>query len=306
MDAKDFGQLLKDHPEMLDDPKKFAAILRDIYPSEKGNVNLIITACNAGVVSMLRKSELDSLLTTRIINLLMDDYAIAEEKARWAAELWTDAYYFFRHGELREREQPKAASNAKAEKTPEAAQAKPAEAKKPVPKPAPPVAPVIEMDPSCFEIEETDSGCAITKYVGPKAEQIVIPAYINGKRVTEIRGEHWSAFEGYTNLKSVTILEGITKIGNDAFYKCTSLKSVTMPKGVTEIGERAFKGCTSLTSVTISEGVTKIEQEAFCDCKSLTSVTIPKSVTEFGGGGFHRDPMAREYGNVCDYQSCFA
>lgn len=164
MDAKDFGQLLKDHPEMLDDSKKLAAILRDIYPSEKGNVNLIITACNAGVVSMLRKSELDSLLDSRIINLLMDDYAIAEEKARWAAELWTDAYYYFQQGTLREREQPKAASSTEAEKAPSKTES--------------PVAPVTETDPNCFKA--TASSCAITKYVGPEIRQAVIPTYIKG------------------------------------------------------------------------------------------------------------------------------
>ena len=94
MNAADLGQLLKEHPEMLDDGKKFAAILRDVYPSEKGNVNQMIIAYNAGVVSMLRKSDLDSLLTSRIMRLLMDDYGIAEERARWAAELWISAYAF--------------------------------------------------------------------------------------------------------------------------------------------------------------------------------------------------------------------
>ena len=92
MDAKDFGQLLKEHPEMLDDSKKFAAILRDIYSSEKGNVNLMITSYNAGVVSILRGSDLDSLLISRIMTILMDDYNVAENKARWAAELWKGAY----------------------------------------------------------------------------------------------------------------------------------------------------------------------------------------------------------------------
>lgn len=94
MNVADFGQLIKTHPEVLDSPKTFAAFLRDIYPTEKGNVNLMITTYNAGVVSMLRSSALDSLLTSRIMTLLMDDYSISKERARWAAELWISAYAF--------------------------------------------------------------------------------------------------------------------------------------------------------------------------------------------------------------------
>ena len=68
----------------------------------------------------------------------------------------------------------------------------------------------------------------------------------------------------------VTIPEGVTKIGNWAFYDCTGLTSVTIPAGVTEIGWGAFYGCAKLTSVTIPEGVTEIERSAFDGCKKLT------------------------------------
>jgi len=92
MNTADFRQLITSHPEILDNPKVFAAFLRDVYPTEKGSVNLMITAFNAGVVSILRSGVPASLLSARITSLLMDDYSIAEEKARWAADLWINAY----------------------------------------------------------------------------------------------------------------------------------------------------------------------------------------------------------------------
>lgn len=55
-------------------------------------------------------------------------------------------------------------------------------------------------------------------------------------------------------MTSVTIPEGVTKIGDYAFQYCSSLTSVTIPEGVTTIGEGAFYGCSALTSVTF-EGV---------------------------------------------------
>ncbi|MBQ9085097.1 MAG: leucine-rich repeat domain-containing protein [Clostridia bacterium] len=57
-----------------------------------------------------------------------------------------------------------------------------------------------------------------------------------------------------------------------AFYNCDNLTSVTIGNGVTRIGYSAFSGCTSLTSVTIGNGVTSIGERAFYYCTSLTSI----------------------------------
>ena len=64
--------------------------------------------------------------------------------------------------------------------------------------------------------------------------------------------------------------------------------NLVIPDGVTSIGDYAFYGCTSLTSVTIHDSVTSIGVNAFCDCTSLTSVTIPDSVTSIGNHAFFR------------------
>ena len=44
---------------------------------------------------------------------------------------------------------------------------------------------------------------------------------------------------------------------------CSSLISVTILDGVTSIGDNAFDGCSSLTSVTIPDSVTSIARTAF-------------------------------------------
>ena len=84
----------------------------------------------------------------------------------------------------------------------------------------------------------------------------------------------------------MTIPDGVTTIGDEAFCECESLTSVTIPDSVTSIGDEAFCRCWSLTSVTIPDGVTTIGNYAFLDCKALTSVTIPRSVTSIGEYAF--------------------
>ncbi len=90
-----------------------------------------------------------------------------------------------------------------------------------------------------------------------------------------------------SSIKSVVIEEGVTSIGDYAFYGCSSLTSVTISNSVTSIGYRAFYNCSSLTSITIPDGVTSIGYSAFYNCSSLTSIDIPNSVTSIGEWAFY-------------------
>ncbi|MCR5532413.1 MAG: fibronectin type III domain-containing protein [Paludibacteraceae bacterium] len=119
-----------------------------------------------------------------------------------------------------------------------------------------------------------------------------------------------------------TIPNGVTSIGDFAFYVCSGLTSVTVGNSVTSIGEYAFAVCPSLTSINVASdnlnycsedgilfnkdksiliqypasknnteydipnSVTSIGECAFFGCSGLTSVTIPNSVTCIGGDAF--------------------
>ena len=92
--------------------------------------------------------------------------------------------------------------------------------------------------------------------------------------------------ENGNQIRSVLMENGVTGIGNFAFFECISLTSMTIPDSVTCIGNCAFKDCSSLASVTIPDGVASIGVYAFCGCTSLKSVTIPDSVTSIGDYAF--------------------
>ena len=103
--------------------------------------------------------------------------------------------------------------------------------------------------------------------------------YSNGSSVPWYRSR--------SSIKSVTIPNSVTSIGDYAFFNCSSLASVTIPDGVTSIGDHAFEGCSSLASVTIPDSVTSIGGSVFYGCSSLASVTIPNSVTSIGDYAFY-------------------
>lgn len=73
------------------------------------------------------------------------------------------------------------------------------------------------------------------------------------------------------NIETVVIPDGVTSIGDNAFWNCTSLSSVTIPSSVTNIGESAFSYCTNLASIIIPNSIIWIGNGAFEGCKSLKS-----------------------------------
>ena len=137
---------------------------------------------------------------------------------------------------------------------------------------------------------------------------------ITGKGEMDDYSNSWSngtTFSPWFNLRSyiktIEISEGVTKIGDGAFYGCYSLTSVSIPNSVKTIGSNAFYGCSSLASITIPNSVKAINGLAFRYCTALTSVTIPSSVTEMGYGNSLDSPFedcsALKYINITDLEA---
>ena len=81
------------------------------------------------------------------------------------------------------------------------------------------------------------------------------------------------------------IPDSITCIGEHAFEGCSELTTISIPNTVTCFEFEAFRGCSGLTSITIPNSVTTLNPNVFVGC-GLTSIIIPRSVTYIGSDAF--------------------
>ena len=163
--------------------------------------------------------------------------------------------------------------------------------------------------------EEAFSGCTGLTSVTLNSNDIVSSTYTSGNNFKTIFG---------SQVIEYIIGDGVTSIGDYAFYGCSSMSSISIPENVTSIGSNAFQNCSGLTkaefasivslcemefknnsanplnyakhlyidgqeitALVIPNNVTSIGNYAFYNCSSFTSVVIPNSVTSFGSYAFY-------------------
>ena len=94
------------------------------------------------------------------------------------------------------------------------------------------------------------------------------------------------SFEELYDLESVELPESLYKIGDGAFKECSSLQSIDL-KSVTILGWAVFYECKALSSVNLSNKIENIETETFYDCSGLNSIKFPESLRYIGESAFY-------------------
>lgn len=112
-------------------------------------------------------------------------------------------------------------------------------------------------------------------------------------------------------IKSITLSEGIAKIGNEAFKDCKSLEKINFPKSLTDVAYNAFDGTAWLDNqpegvlyindfvfgyksgssssdvvAEIKKGTKSISAGAFKNHTEISEIIIPDSVIKLGDGAF--------------------
>ena len=131
------------------------------------------------------------------------------------------------------------------------------------------------------EVYASDGNCIMRKadntlVLGLKASKI--PSY------TEHIGNY--AFRD-SGAESIALPEGVTSIGDHAFYDNDRLKEITLPQSLTSIGESVFFRCTALGKIAIPDGVTELPYRLFFFCTELKEVALGAKTEKIGEDVFH-------------------
>lgn len=104
-----------------------------------------------------------------------------------------------------------------------------------------------------------------------------------GQGITKI-GNH--AFENFCFITELVIPNSVTEIGEYAFYCCCKVPELIIPDSVQTIGAGAFGDFYDIHSLTIPGNIKALEYEVFIDAYSLQSVVISSGVTKIGTSAF--------------------
>lgn len=142
--------------------------------------------------------------------------------------------------------------------------------------------PFFEVDPANSTYANSADGVLYTKDF---TTLVRCPAGFAGAHEIDARctaiGEY--AFEYCTGLTAVTIPEGVTSIGFNAFAY-TSITSVTIPESVTSLDMQIFYGCEQLTEAHVLANVEAPSNFMFYGCTSLTDIDLGSHIKELSEG----------------------
>ena len=257
-----FYDLLRQYPSAVGNKKQFVGLMKDFFPGQQMQVNLMSIAYELGIANDIAKApEISSPFAFKFVKQLVDEYGVSRINADWAVSVWCVCYGQRTLGKACEVKISKAQSGA---------------------------APAI-LDVSTsgrqyndqFVYKAVQNGYGIAGFTGANAQALVFPSHYRGRAVTRIMA---GAFEG-CDVQEIVMADGITSIEKGAFKGCIGLKHVAFSNALRDIGSAAFLGCRQLITAALPASLEQIGDKAFAST-GLREVAIPSSVVSIGEGAY--------------------
>ena len=111
----------------------------------------------------------------------------------------------------------------------------------------------------------------------------------------------WNSYRD-SKIINIVVSDGVTSIGDSAFFACEKLLSVSLPDSLRTIGDSAFHYCCSLKQLVIPDSVTKLGA-GMCAYYCLDSLTIGRGVSEVGAHAFDFAAEVNYTGTAAQWQT---
>ena len=281
-----FEAMLRQYRSCIDDKKKFSGLVKDFFPEQAKNVNLLLMAYNLGIAEdMVKVSQINNTFAYRYVKQLIDNFGLSRVNADWVVSVWCVCYGGTILGKKCDISLQKQGAG-----------------------------PAIKEESNSFGKQYGDlftykkssigNGLSITSFNGTKKDTVIFQNRANNQSVIDIADQ---VLKG-EQIEEAIITEGISVIGNGAFADCEKLHQVVLPISIKEIGDNAFENCknlksvslpiqleklgaaslkgTGLRSITFPNSLYWVGESALAGCENLTQVTIPENIDRIPDGMF--------------------
>ena len=311
MIEQEFTQLLREHPDLITDKKKFTGIVKDMLPGQSLQVNLLLTLFEMGIHNeIVRVSSITNAFAFRFVKQLVDERGVSRMNADWAVSVWCVCYG---KNILRKPCEVKI-NTAKSGGQPSIVEER-SDRKQ-------------YSDLFRYKKSQDGHGYAVTGFDGDNKKTLIFPSSYKNNSVISIAEGVFSeseiqeavmtdgiktietrAFSGSLQLRQVIFPDTLIVIGDAAFSGCgglhtamlpkkverigayafafTGLKSISIPESVYWLGEGAYSYCLGITSINIPRNVEQICDKLFEGCKALKKVTLPEKLITIGAKAFY-------------------
>ncbi len=93
MFEQDFENMLRKHQDIIADKKKFSGLVKDYFPDNAKNMNLLLMAYNLGITEDIdNTSSISNSFAFRYVKQLMDDFGLSRANADWIVSVWCVCY----------------------------------------------------------------------------------------------------------------------------------------------------------------------------------------------------------------------
>ena len=146
----------------------------------------------------------------------------------------------------------------------------------------------IKLTGNAMEITGRNWKYLIDQYNGAGGWDSLTALDLSGmENLTAIQNDTSSVSFSLPKLKTLVLPDGLTQIGDFAFFGCNNLTLQQLPDGLTQIGNSAFYGCKRLDLQQLPNKLTHIEKFAFQECTGLTLTVLPDSLEQIGDHAFY-------------------